>query len=120
MDRHYAYGLTLMNPRVSVSARIGHSGLVAPMSWDGVSSNKAVMHDIPLHFEVSRGDTVWTSGFSSIFPPDIPIGITGGTHLENGASSSVDVELFQDFSALRHVIIVYNPERESIQALEQQ
>ena len=120
VDNHYAYGLTLMNPKISVSARIGHSGIVAPMAWDGLSSKRAVMKDIPLHYDVTPGDTVWTSGFSTIFPPDIPLGVTEGSHLENGASSTVDVELFQDFSALRHVIIVENPEREAIQKLEQQ
>lgn len=120
VDRHYSYGLTLMNPKVSVSARIGRTGIVAPMSWDGVSSNKAMVRDVPLHYEVSPGDTVWTSGFSTIFPPDIPIGTTGKTHLDNGACTIIEVELFQDFSALRHVILVENPERGEIQKLEQQ
>lgn len=120
VDRHYSYGLTLMNPKISVSARIGHSGIVAPMAWDGISSKNAVMRDIPLHYDVAAGDTVWTSGYSTIFPPDIPLGVTGESYLENGSSNTVGVELFQDFSALRHVIIVENPEREAIQKLEQQ
>lgn len=120
VDKHYSYGLTLMNPKFSVSARIGQTGITAPMSWDGKHTNRAIMRDIPLHLDIAPGDTVWTTGFSSIYPADIPLGVTAGSYLENGASTSVEVDLFQDFSSLRYVIIAENPERESIVKLEEQ
>lgn len=118
VDKHYSYGLTLMNPQMSIGARIGRSELVAPLTWDGRHSGRAILSNLPPHFSVAPGDTVRTSGFSSIFPPDIPIGITGESRLVDGSTRQVDVELFQDFSRLRYVTVVENLDRAAIMALE--
>lgn len=118
VDRHYSYGLTLMNNNVSVSSRVGGTGIVGPLIWDGRKSNGAILKDIPLHYTVQPGDTVYTSGFSIIFPPDIPIGIAGQSKIADGSSQQVAVTMFQDFSALRYVTIVENPDRSEIYELE--
>lgn len=120
VGKHFSYGITLMNPRISVSARIGLTGLVAPLEWDGKRSDGAVMRNLPLHHEINPGDTVWTSGFSSVFPSDIPVGVTGKVRLIDGSTNEVSVRLFQDFSALRYVIITENLDREEIAAVEKE
>ena len=107
-----------MNPEMSIGARLGRSELVAPLSWDGRHSGRAILRNLPPHFNVEPGDTVRTSGFSSIFPPDIPIGVTGESRLVDGSTRQVDVELFQDFSKLRYVTVVENRDRAAIMALE--
>ena len=120
VGKRFSYGLTLMNARMSVSARIGRTGLVAPLEWDGRHSNGALMKGLPLHYTVASGDTVWTSGFSSVFPPDIPIGITGKIRQVDGSTNEVSVELFQDFGALRYVIITENLDRGEIAEIEKE
>ena len=119
VDKHYTYGLSLLNDKVSVSARVGREGLVAPLVWDGKSTDKAILRDIPLHLEVPVGDTVRTSGISALYPADIPIGVTLGSRLIDGAVNIVDVKLFVDFSSLRYVIIAENPDRETLERMEQ-
>ena len=119
VDRHYSYGLTLLNERVSVSARIGKEGIVAPLTWDGTGTDHAILKDIPLHLEVPVGDTVLTSGISNVYPADIPIGVTQGSRLIDGAVNVVDVKLFVDFKALRYVIVAENPDREFIRRMEE-
>lgn len=118
VDENFCYGLTLQNVLVSVSARLGHTGTVAPLVWSGTRSNLGLLKNLPAHLDVHAGDTVWTSGFSSIFPPDIPLGVTGNTRLIDGSVTEADVELFLDFSALRYVSIVENSDREQIERLE--
>ena len=118
VGKHYSYGLTLMNGNVTVSAKIGSSGINAPLRWDGLSSSGARLSDIPPHHNIAPGDTVRTSGFSSIFPADIPIGVSTGTRLVDGSTVSVDVELFQDFSNVHYVTIVENRDKAEIEALE--
>lgn len=118
VDEHFCYGITLQNALVSVSARIGHDGTVAPLEWDGLHSRGAELKNLPAHLETTPGDTVWTSGFSGIFPPDIPLGITGESRLVDGAVKEMKVELFLDFGALRHVTVVENLDREEIRRLE--
>ena len=118
VDRHYSYGLTLMNPDMSVGARIGGSDVVAPLSWDGLRTDGAVVRNIPPHYTIEPGDTVRTSGYSTIFPPGIPIGTTGRTRLVDGSTRQVDVTLFQDFATVRYVTVVDNLERAEIMAVE--
>jgi len=118
VGKHYSYGLTLMNPALSVGARLGSTSLVAPLSWDGHNSDRAILRDLPAHQTIAPGDTVRTSGFSTIFPPDIPIGVTGDSRIVNGSTREVTIELFQDFSRLRYVTIAENLGRTEIRALE--
>jgi rod shape-determining protein MreC len=118
VDKHYSYGLSFMNSDISVSSRIGKEGAVGPLSWDGKSVDKALLKEIPLQFKYAPGDTVWTSGYSAIFPPDIPLGIAGGAKIVNGATNNIDVTLFQDFTALRYVTVVHNTALKEMEALE--
>jgi rod shape-determining protein MreC len=118
VDKHYAYGLTLMNPAMSVGARLDGSEQVGPLSWDGFSTRRALLHNLSPHYVTNPGDTVRTSGFSIFFPPDIPIGVTGDSWLVDGSTREVEVFLFQDFSTLRYVTVVDNLARAEITALE--
>ena len=103
---------------MSISARLGREGSVGPLSWNGRGSNEAILSEIPHHVDFAPGDTVYTSGFSSIFPADIPLGITGGAKVVNGATYEIEVELFEDFASLRYVTIADNLGREEMNALE--
>ena len=118
VDKHYAYGLTLMNPEMSVGARLDGSEQVGPLSWDGTSTRRALLRNLSPHYATNPGDTVRTSGFSIFFPPDIPIGVTGDSRLVDGSTREVEVFLFQDFSTLRYVTVVDNLARAEITALE--
>ena len=119
VGEHYCYGLTLMNPNISVSSRVGADEAVGPLVWDGRHPDGAKLKDLPLHFSVREGDTVRTSGFSTIFPADIPLGVTGAHTVVDGSTKVFDVTLFQDFSSLRYVTIAVNTARNEILELEE-
>lgn len=118
VGRRYSYGLSLMNSNLSVSVRVGKLGVTAPLVWDGRRSNGALVNNVPPHHEVQPGDTVWTSGYSSIFPPDIPVGVTGKTRLMDGSTMQIEVELFQDFNNVRYVTLVENKDKREIEEIE--
>ena len=119
VEKRHSYALTFMNTDVSISARLGTEGAVGPLVWDGVSSSGAILKEIPLQFKYEPGDTVYTSGYSSIFPSDIPLGVAGESRIINGATNEIKVRLLQDFSALRFVTIVHNNDLEEMEALLQ-
>ena len=119
VSRHFSYARSFQNHGMSISARIGKSGISGPLSWDGISSNGALLKEIPHHVGITPGDTIYTSGFSSIFPLDIPLGITGETRIVNGSTYEIKVKLFEDFGSLRYVTIVENMGRKEINQLEE-
>lgn len=118
VGKHFCYGRTLMNRGMSIGTRVGRTGVVAALSWDGRHSDGALLRDLAPHHQIAPGDTVVTSGYSMIFPPDVPVGVTQGSRLVDGATMQVDVRLFQDFATVRYVTVVENLEREQIMALE--
>ncbi|MDE5956245.1 MAG: rod shape-determining protein MreC [Bacteroidales bacterium] len=118
VSNNYSYARSFKNHDMSISARLGREGAVGPMIWDGTGSSGAILKEIPHHVEVNAGDTVYTSGYSSIFPPDIPVGVTGESKIVNGATYEIRVRLFENFSALRHVTIVEKLNMEELEKLE--
>ncbi len=118
VGKRFSYARSFKNHEMNISARIGKEGVVGPMAWDGHSSNKAILGEIPHHVEFHPGDTAFTSGFSSIFPPDIPLGTIGGSKIVNGATFDIEISLFENFGALRYVTVVENLGKGEIKNLE--
>lgn len=75
------------------------------------------MHDIPVHTVFDDGDTVVSSGYSLIYPPGIPIGTVGGHRLRDGVNYDLTIDLFEEFSRLRHVYVVSRRDIEELNAL---
>ena len=116
----FSYARSFKNHDMSISARIGREGSVGPLTWDGKSSSGAILSEIPHHMQFEVGDTVYTSGYSSIFPPDIPLGTIGKSKVVNGATYEINIRLFEDFGALRYVILVNNLGKEEMKQLEEE
>lgn len=108
VSKHYSYAISFLNKELNISARIDTSGAVGPLAWDGLRTDEGVLREIPLQFKYNIGDTVYTSGYSAIFPPDIPLGVAGEAKVINGATNEIRVKLFQDHSALKYVTIIEN------------
>ena len=118
VSRHHSYARSFKNHEMNISARLGKEGAVGPLSWDGITSDGAILKEIPHHVVFEKGDTVFTSGYSSIFPPDIPLGEVGESKIVNGATYEIKIRLFEDFGALRYVTVVENKSKGELKELE--
>ena len=119
VSEHMSYGRTLQNPQTTISARLGHTAVIGTLSWDGIHSDRAILRPIPLHASVSPSDTVWTSGYSELFPPYMPLGTVIEERTLNGASKEVTVKLFQDLSSLNFVYVLKAVNHDEIVSLEE-
>lgn len=117
VSRHFAYAVSFANQQMTVSAKAGRNSSVGSLCWNGYSTNEAVLSGIPLHIDINPGDTVFTSGFSSIFPPDIPLGIVESSSINNGSTADFTVRLLEDISSIHHVIVVKNTDRKELEGL---
>lgn len=114
---NYSYVVSFLNTSHSISAKINPSGAFGPLVWEGRKSNYATLTEIPHHIKFKVGDTVCTSGYSTIFPPDIPIGTARKSTLKSGTHHRIQVKLFQDFHMLHYVKVVVNNNRVEIDSL---
>jgi rod shape-determining protein MreC len=117
---HYSYVISFLNTEQSISARLVKSDHFGLMRWEGVNPHKATLTEISLYCGAAVGDSVATSGHSSIFPQDIPVGVISKIKTVSGLYLDLEIDLFQDFTSLRHVYVVANNDREEIDALEKE
>ena len=118
VSAHYCYALSFQNSDISISARLGSEGGNGLLIWDGKSSRGAILKEIPLQYKYNPGDTIYTSGHSLVFPPDIPLGTAGKAKIVNGSTNEIEVTLFQEFKAIRYVTVVHNDSFDEVEEFE--
>jgi len=117
---HYSVVASLLNIDVMVSAVLKRTGHFGTIQWDGRNPNVVSFKYLPPHVEPHEGDTVVTSGYNSIFPPDIMIGRVESVDLRDEAQFyDVKVRLSQDFRVLSYVTIVKSKLKHEQDSLEQ-
>ncbi|MFI5163773.1 MAG: rod shape-determining protein MreC [Bacteroidia bacterium] len=79
--------------------------------WNGNENDEwhGRMERIPSHLQLSKGDTIVTSSYSSIFPEGIMVGtIEGFEKIAGNTFYNVTIKLSTDFNRLSYVNIVNN------------
>lgn len=118
VSEHFAYAISSANQDMAISARLGREGLVGSLRWDGGDNRNSILGGIPIHTDINPGDTVFTSGFSSIFPSGIPLGEVVDKVSSNGSSADIRIRMFEDYSRVCHVTVVKNNDRKELKELE--
>lgn len=115
---HYSLVIPVTNVKSNISCRVRGQNYFGYLQWDGVSTRRAFVDDIPRYAKVKSGNVVETSGYSSVFPPGIFVGrVKTVSNSPDGQSYRLEVNLGTDFSNLRNVNIVATPYRAEIDTL---
>ena len=116
---NYSTGLSMLNRRLSVPAKITKNNYFGSLVWDGEHYNTADLREIPFHIIVNVGDTVVTSGYSNVFPEGIMIGTIKKFDVESGTNFyNIKVELSTNFKTLKYVEVVQNTKQTELKNLE--
>ena len=118
VSENYCTVISLLNIDLKISAKLQRTGYFGSLYWDGVSYRQVVLSDIPQHVQLTAGDTVVTSGYSAIFPPNIPLGIVEEFSNTGGNFFTVKVNLISDFKRLDYVTVIQNIQDEERFTLE--
>lgn len=104
--RRYSVVMPVLNSKTSISCKVLGSDGFGFLEWQGGDPYEAQIRDMPYHSAVSPGDTIVTTGFSSVFPVDIPVGtVTRVERAGNGYTLRVFVRLAVDLSGLGWVYV---------------
>lgn len=119
VSESYSTGLSILNPRWSVSAKLKETGYYGSLSWNGDDYQVADLLEIPFHVKLAIGDTIVTSGYSSIFPEGLIIGVVDEYEQPEGESYyDIKVRLSANFKAIRYVEVIENIKKEELENLE--
>ncbi|KAB1068801.1 rod shape-determining protein MreC [Tamlana haliotis] len=107
--KHYSRVLSILNTSTRISAQLKKTNHFGTLIWKGGSPEYIKLIDIPKIAPVQPGDTIITSGRSSIFPKGVPIGVVNDFELDQSENYfEVNIKLFNDMTNLEHVYIIEN------------
>ncbi len=109
VSKHFCLVLSLLNKLNSIGCKLKNSNYFGSASWDGKSYKQVLLSGIPNHVDISKGDTIVTSGYGAIFPGNIDVG-TIDTFWKNNDNNffTVRVNLSTNFKNTTNVYIVKN------------
>lgn len=104
---HYSLVISLLNSKSSISCKILGSDYFGYLKWEGGDSRYAYLKDLPRHAEFNLGDTVVTSGYSTVFPQGIMVGTVDDMEdSHDGLSYLLKVKLATDFGKVSDVRVI--------------
>lgn len=116
---HFCRVISILNSQTYIGAAIRRNGAFGMIHWDGLDPGMVILEEIPKHLDIQLGDTIVTSGHSSVFPPGLEIGTVDNYLIPSGSNSfRIRVRLFTDLSRTNRAYIVRNRYWEEIQSLE--
>lgn len=119
-SQNFATVIPILNRDFRLSVKIKSNDYAGILQWEGDSPLFAMLTEIPFHVDILENDTILTSGFSSIFPEGIQVGIIESYVLEKGNFYDIKVKLSTDFQRLFHVNVIRNFRQEEQLNLEDQ
>jgi rod shape-determining protein MreC len=119
VSRHYSVVTSILHVDVQISALLKSTGHFGTVQWDGVNPDFVKLRYIPRHVEVSKGDSILTSGYNAIFPEGIMVGLVDEVLLTDELFYDLTVKLSQDFRKLSYVEVVKNSMKHELDSLEQ-
>ena len=117
---HYSRVIWVLNSKSSISCKIVGSEYFGYLKWEYGDSRYAYLKDLPRHAEFNLGDTVVTSGYSTVFPEGIMIGTVDDMADSNdGLSYLLKVKLATDFGKVSEVRVIARTGQHEQKELEQ-
>jgi len=118
VSNNYAVVMSIINESTRINAKLLKKPHYGTITWNGKHYNIVQIEDIPIQTNVKIGDTIITGGRSTIFPEGILIGKIKNFKIKNNKYQIINIELFNDMSAVYHVNIITNLEKEEIKKIE--
>jgi rod shape-determining protein MreC len=101
--------VSVLHTSNSVSAKLKSSGELGYMKWSGYQAEVGELMDVSKYKKVVKGDTVVTSDYNAVFPPNVPIGIVAKVGIEKDDTfHDIKVMLLTQFSTLTYVYVIKN------------
>lgn len=118
---HTARLISVLNPYLRLSCKVKGENQVGSLVWDGKNPGEAILEELPKHAKFIKGDTIVTSGYSSVFPEGVPVGtIMSGTRDREDNFYTLRVKLFTDFSTLSTVRVIRDKMKDELVTVEKE
>jgi rod shape-determining protein MreC len=109
VSENFSSVISVLNKNTIVSSKLKKSGYKGALMWEGGDPTIAHLYDIPKHAKLTIGDTIISSGASTIFPEGIMVGTIADYKLKDGDNFyQISIKLSTDFGKLGYVYVIKN------------
>ncbi|MEQ9466955.1 MAG: rod shape-determining protein MreC [Ekhidna sp.] len=119
VTNNFATIYSLLHPKLLISSKVKRTETKCTVQWDQESYDRASLKYIPRHIKLKAGDSIVTSGYNSVFPENVLVGIVDELNLEDHMTFyEAKVKLATDFTSLYQVFVIkdlYKPEKDSLE-----
>jgi len=116
---NYSSVYSILHSETKISAKTGKDEIIGTVLWSGKTHHQAMLKDIARYHKIEIGDSVYTSNFSRIFPPGIPIGTIENFSINKGYDFyDIILYLAVDFSRISEVYVIIQHVSEEQKNLE--
>jgi rod shape-determining protein MreC len=113
--------ISVLHSKSALDVKIKNNGYTGTLVWKGGDYTIGNVENIPSHVKIHHGDTVLTSGNSSIFPEGILVGYITDFDLKPGANFyTIHIKFSTNYNKVRNVYIVENVLKDEMVQLKQQ
>ncbi len=107
VSENFATIMSVLHKDSKVSVKLKGLKYSGSLIWTGGDSRYALVKNIPKHVEIEPGDTIVTSGYSSIFPENIMVGTIESYDIASGDNFYlIRVNLSTNFETIEYVDVV--------------
>jgi len=107
VTENYARVMSLLHKQTKISCGVKGRYSHGSLEWKGKDPTRMTLFHIPKHHVIKVGDTIITSGYSTMFPKGILVGRIEKYGVEAGNNSyDITVKLFNDLSMASHGYVI--------------
>ena len=111
--------MSILHPDCRISAKVMPINQIGTVIWEDGNPEEVSLYDIPQHLAVNIGDSVFTSGFSNVFPKNILIGIiTEKETSSNNNFLNIKLKLATNLNRVNTVYLIENVHKNEIDSLK--
>lgn len=119
VSKNFCSVISVLHSKSALDVKIKNNGYTGTLVWNGNDYALGNVLNIPSHVIINKGDTILTSGNSSIFPEDILIGTIHDYSLNPGDNFyDITLSFSTDYNKVKFVYILDNVVREELIQLQ--
>jgi rod shape-determining protein MreC len=118
VNENFAVVMSLLHKDSKISAKLKNGGDAGQVIWDGKDPNRLSLTDIRKSAKVAKGDTVYTSGFTTTFPYGLMIGTIDEIIPDKSTNNYIlKLKSTANFYNLQYVFSIENFQKDEIDRL---
>jgi rod shape-determining protein MreC len=118
VSENFTVVMSLLHKDSKMSVKLKKGGEVGQVIWDGKDPNRLSLIDIRKSGQVAKGDTVYSSGFTTTFPYGLMVGTIEDIAQDKSTNNYIiHLKSSANFYNIQYVYAIENLQREAVDQL---